>query len=908
MAQEISVAFKEKLENTRCEQLLTFVKVYWSTGSIVYSEQEVLFDSDAVQYSMPALLSLGSFDVALKLNNNGTALDFSVVLDDSDGHLKLRFNKEALNGVRVDLFLNFVGLDVVDALLVGVGTINSDTISWDEAKRALSFGVEDVLVSKFVSYKAYPKMIAGQEDDVPSKYFPFVFGAPKKFPALRIQGGKSAITTHSRDFLGTPAVGAPPFTTAYILDTLIGFELNVSTAVLFYEFSEIGNAPEGKDPVTGKIHKTTNGGHIFVPDGVVVETTDVVLQPFNMSDPELVYPTGDNFDSFRFWWVDLDPAVSGNDMTNQFVDFEDWNGRPSKVTCKVLEHKEFPIASGKYRIELSHQPRWGKKETDRDPSVGNSYKDWFCDITVDVTDGSFDEGIKIRARSDYIMFSWLVNLLNYSQITRAGDKKDEVSDPLTHQEWLPITDVLATPSLSFEVNEDPEFPSKIKYFRSLWNPEEKNTNINTSTNFVWELAYTTAQYGFDEDIKPISLVEDLLNDIHVAMMIPDARNISLYITNILTAGIPQNKPPDIRVYASSTLVGGQIPVASPTITIDHRVLIPKEQQLLTVLELNPPLEYTQVRGYYSGEVFIDHTPAYLAHDGQGGVMELDSENAVDVIAWIFQVYSNLHVFTDQKNFLDVRAKVAGSRMAFGIAREVDAIALANIIAWEHKLALVFFSNSVRIVDLNKEPEIQHAFTTSNIELQSIKLGFVPTSDIITDFRFRFSITKDDTEGDVIVFNNNVSKFGKNTQFIDVLTLDNKEDVFELVQFWGNRLSRAWRTIEFKASIETLKLQPYDAVTFDIPALSTNTIVGFVDSIVYEPNSFSVTVKCTLASEATGTTENSQPVTNSSYWTGLEDLRLEGDRRVGLVSDLDGAKAQKFSLTDLNTLKPFERRL
>lgn len=894
MAHVLSEAFLAKIKNTRCEQLLTFVKVYWGDGPIVYSEQEVLFDIQESQYSFPALLALGSFDTSLKLNNNGTALNFSITLDDSDGHLRLRFNREILNGTRVDLYLNFDGLNIEDAMLLGVGTINSDTINWEEGKRTLNFGVENVLVSKSVAYKAYPEMVPNQEESFSNNYFPFVFGSPKRIKALRIFGGRKATTTHSREFNGVPDAVPPSSTSkAYVLTSITGYELDTVYEIQFYDFAELDQPAQGEDLSTGQIHKIFDKSFLFVSEGVVDETADVNLLPFDMTDGDA--PDQTTFEAILHWWVDVNPAVT--DLTDQYLDFEDFNGRPSLFAYKVISHVDI---GGKYKIELSHMPRWGPREQERDASLGNSFKEWWSDISVTDVTGTFPDGIKVRARANYVKHSWNVNFLNYTQVERDGNLLDETTGI---REQTPVIDPSGQPSLFGSIDTDP-LNSAIKTYTTQWLPEDKDVTLNTTTNFIWQLKDAT---GYNLNKDDLTLVSN--NTIHEALLVPSDRdNLSKYVTNIFTSGIAREDPEDIEVNAKSSIITELIPVDNAGLEILHENIIPFELQKVTTLEIDPPLEYSRFQGFYSGDVYVDHTSAYLVHDGVGGTIDLDTENAVDVIEWLMKVYTNLQVFTSQEDFLDIRSKISKQKMAFAVAQEVDAIALANIIAWEHKLALVFFANSVRIIDLNKEPEKPFEFTTSNIGLQSIKLGFVPSNDIVTDFRFRFKSDKQDGVGDVLIFNNNISRYGKNTQFIDVLTLDNEDDVFELAKFWGNRLSRAWRIIEFDTSVEALQLQPYDPVTFDIPVLSTNLITGFVNSIRYEPNSFTVTIKCTLASEASDTLSNSQPVTDSSYWLGLEDLKLEGDKRVGIVSDLDGAKVQKFSLTDLNTLKPFERRL
>ncbi len=890
MARQISANFLDKLNSTRKEKLVTVVKVFWSDGAIQYSENEILWDIGNGVYTMPCLMEVGQIDIANRLNNDGTSVSFDVTLDDSDGHINERNNREIVNGIRCEAYLQFEGLDSFDALLLATGIINSDSIKWDEANRLFSFGVENTIVSKSVSYQGYDGMnnpSAIPLDTFTGKYFPFVFGAPRQTPTLKYQQVPFAISSTRRNYNGVTGNGIK----AHILNEPRGFPIDQDVTLQFCRPSDLDDLSGGG--VLGRVFEYNEDQKIFIPAGVNPEITPVpVLTSRNILSPF--------FDNFRYWWIDIDPGVTN--LEDNWLDFADNDGHPSLFAYKIIEHIVDPTDAAKFRIRLSHQPRWGVDKEERKVVSQFDQRNWMSEFVISNVDGTIQSNISIAHMAENPRFAWIVRTFKYTAVGLNNQQsKEDINTLSTSTTILKEYNKMESGSVKASLTVrapviDPTNPNISTYVTDFIPEGEDSYNVS-KRNYTWT---TYDASGFADGI-PIDFPPD--TDV-IFVIVKLGSGTVRYVANIFTSQLNEAGSQDI-VAIGTTSDGRLIDVPKGDITTYQIALVPNEEIKQTIISMNP-LEYNKY-SHATGEIYANVETAYHVFDGRGGVIDVDTSNAVEVIKWLFDVFTELTVTNGGDNFITLRERVSNKKMAFCINEDFDAIETAKTIAWEHKLGLVFFGDSVSIIDLSAEPFIEQTFDTSNIELQSFSKGFIPTTNIITDFKLAYKERKNE-EGDILVFQNNVRRYGKHTQSIEILTHDSKEAVLDLLKFWGNRMSRAWRTVAFKAKIDALKLLPYDAVEINVPILSRNVLIGFVDSIRYVPNTFDVELTLILASEASNTLSDSQPIVDVTFWQGIKNLTITTGLGVAIASKLDGAFLRKFTEQEFSSLRRFERRL
>lgn len=857
---QMSDKFKEILKNTRGQQLVTAVKVYWNNGPIVYSEQEFLWNSLSGLFTFPALLTVGQFDVSNRIDSEGTSLSFNITLDDSDGHINSRLNVQPLSGLKCELYIQWVGLDEPDAFLVGSGLVNSDSTSWEESDRTIHFNIEHILDSRPLSYLGYDGMddlLANPKHSFSHDYMPFVFGSPVNTKTLNYVKAMSATCTASRDFFAGRV---------YLLTDVVGFPINEDLDIFFVDpltLTELG------PHLSYRIQPYSEDGWALIPNSLDAD----VAVPMQIVDRD---PTDSlRYLDFTWWWVDWDPATDF--LEGYWVDFEDQDGYPSMIACKIIEHLD--LGGGKFVIRLSHQPRWFTKREERKLENGFDYQTWQSNFTLDIN-GKVQENVQIRAIGVVNRLEWVVKTIKYTRIDNSGKlEMEDIDNPSAslHEQkhYYPASSAHASLVVN-NIGQDPTNPLLTRY-ETTFLPEGSDGFIEGDSSFTWTF---TDETGFDAEIKPPNVPEDTEL---TTLYIKNASTPTIKcVLNIFPTVAHEDDQPRAEIRAVSNFKNGRsVFLPNNSNIISYENLIPYETLPQTVVERNM-LPNDPVTGF-TGELLATCETAFQVFDGKGGIMQCDTSNAVDVLSWIAKVFCGLNVDSSTPSYLALRKRVSKTKMAFVLNRDIPALDVMRTIAWEARIGLGYFGNTVTFTDLTIEPEIKMTFNKSNIILQSFSKSYTKASELITEFKMNYQRDKSQ-DAHVITFKNNTQIYGLKTQEYNILTLDNEKDVIELLKFWGNRLSRSWRTVKFNSSIEALKLMPNDAIDFDLPILSKNKITGFITSVQLVPSSIDVVIEATLASDAFGAREDGEPYTDESYWLGIPELNVKTDKRLGAVTE------------------------
>lgn len=903
MAHFISANLQKVLDDSRNQEIMTIVKVFWNTGVIHYSEQEAVIDTFGL-YSFPALLSISGMSIAQKINGNGSSSTCNISLDDADGHIKDILNQQNINGTYCEIYLSANGLYITDALRIFTGNIIGESIAWEDKDRILNFSLSMFNTSKSLNFVAYEGMIPNTDKDFSKKYWNFGFGQPKGVEFLQYKKTPMGLTAAKLRYVGG---GAGNNEYAFLITEMEGFELDTDYT---FDFLNSDTLLSGVlSPVTGRIYEFDGGIHILVPNSINPELYNSSTISIIDRDPASPY-----FADFRYWWVSLN---SGTDnLTGKALFFDNLGDRPSLISHRILSH----VGN---RIELDHQPRWGSPRLERAITGFHNYKLWYSNFSVS-SSGKVQGGIKIASVAHDPRYAWKVRAIQYYRLryvpatlfakeTVKKDTEDKASiapgyATLVREYIRQNSQTPGNPSLFVTSEVDPQ-NSNITNYITTFLPENEDKTLADNATYGWSYV----DY-FDKDKRRKSGFKNESEAFvgtgseKTAVVVIAGETSSKYILNIFPSVLDDSEQLFTTFsYESRVSRDKLIPLPDLNITINNESLIPEEDidQTTVVVDPSVSLDPDNKR---SGRLFGDLPLAAKVHDGRGGFMQIDTSNPVEVISWLYNVYTDLKMDTSSPAFTSLRANKF-SPMAFVINSPTDAKQLAETIAWEHKLAIRTFADQVNLIQLDAEPVIEYAFTPDNVELRTIVKSYVSGNDIITQFRFKYKERKNETEDTLMfAFNNNVVRYGENKQDIDIVTLDNDEAVFELVKFWGNRLSRAWRIISFSAKLEAIKLQPFDAVSFNIPIISSNTVTGFVHEISFDPDNFRANITCVLASESGVNNEDFQITDDPSYWLGLTNLVFPSDTRVGIVSELDGIFKRRFTDTTENTLKPFQRKL
>jgi hypothetical protein len=185
---ELSAVALAKFSESGIEPVL-LVKIFWRNGTgIIYSDRK--FEDFGYEGK---LISIGTLDDVVSIDNSSSTTQVSIVLDDTDGTIKTIFNTTDIHKTKVKIFQWCPDLPPSEAFPIFTGQISSP-IEWKEGDRTLSFDavtqIEDVEVGFSVEdgkFKIFPPKLIG-------KAWPIVFGFVEGVPALSIIEAPSGIT------------------------------------------------------------------------------------------------------------------------------------------------------------------------------------------------------------------------------------------------------------------------------------------------------------------------------------------------------------------------------------------------------------------------------------------------------------------------------------------------------------------------------------------------------------------------------------------------------------------------------------------------------------------------------------------------------------------------------------------
>lgn len=170
---------------------LVILKIEWGSGTLFYADKDLEFQgNDAIG----AILDVSPVSTTGKQDDLGEISSVNITLDDTDGSLKAKVDKDIIEGTPVTIFHNFETLVEADAIVLLKGKIIGD-VTWNEGNRALSFSVESIIESDEVGFAPKAGDFTDLNAEVIGVPWPLVFGTVLKIPAVRIKQAVNGFTT-----------------------------------------------------------------------------------------------------------------------------------------------------------------------------------------------------------------------------------------------------------------------------------------------------------------------------------------------------------------------------------------------------------------------------------------------------------------------------------------------------------------------------------------------------------------------------------------------------------------------------------------------------------------------------------------------------------------------------------------
>lgn len=158
---------------------LLILEVQWTdTNSTKYCDKRL----DGIQ---GLIIERSSLDDIIKVDFGGNSANISVVLDDTDGHLKELLDTVDINKRQCILYQYFSGLELSDAFEIFRGEVHSPIV-WSEGQRTLSFNIISRIFHREVGFSPEEAQFEFVPEEFIANVWPLGFGSPEHVPAVEL--------------------------------------------------------------------------------------------------------------------------------------------------------------------------------------------------------------------------------------------------------------------------------------------------------------------------------------------------------------------------------------------------------------------------------------------------------------------------------------------------------------------------------------------------------------------------------------------------------------------------------------------------------------------------------------------------------------------------------------------------
>lgn len=293
----------------------------------------------------------------------------------------------------------------------------------------------------------------------------------------------------------------------------------------------------------------------------------------------------------------------------------------------------------------------------------------------------------------------------------------------------------------------------------------------------------------------------------------------VYIANIVPSTI-------LRVAAWRTINGNRFLLTVPS---EFYTVRQTDYNGLQVMEIvfQRPLSSEQRRsgGGWTDDIFVTQTSTV-------------GPNTVDIIEWLISTYTNYS--TDATSFAATKTKLANYPMHFPLLRRPNLFNILRDLARFNRCALWMSNDKFYIKYLSEEPTPVATITNSDIltddanNRSTLRISLTKTEQLVTELKAKWRKDyRNDIDDNRLILRHNVSendepKYGTHVKEEDYFPFGHLDLVRKTATFWLIRWCNSWKRLSLSVSLEYLKLEPFDAVTINIPEVSSSSFTAVVE--------------------------------------------------------------------------------
>lgn len=286
----------------------------------------------------------------------------------------------------------------------------------------------------------------------------------------------------------------------------------------------------------------------------------------------------------------------------------------------------------------------------------------------------------------------------------------------------------------------------------------------------------------------------------------------VYIANIVPSTI-------LRVAAWRTLNGNRFLLTVPDKYFTIRQVNYNGYQVMEVVFQRPlSSEDLDSGGGWSDQIFITQVSTV-------------GPNTVDIIEWLIDTYTDYA--KDAASFAAVKTALEPYPMNFALLTRPNIISILQDLAQKARCALYQKLDTFYLKYLSEEPTPVATIEESDVIADdegfgSLEITLTETEDLVTKLtsRWRRDYSLDDDY--TLILRHNVKKYGTHAREEDYFPYGHLQLVRKSATFWLIRWANTWKRVIVSVPLEFLKLEPFDAVTLDLPDVAPSPFVAVVE--------------------------------------------------------------------------------
>lgn len=233
---------------------------------------------------------------------------------------------------------------------------------------------------------------------------------------------------------------------------------------------------------------------------------------------------------------------------------------------------------------------------------------------------------------------------------------------------------------------------------------------------------------------------------------------------------------------------------------------------------------------WSDDIFIDLASPY-------------GNNAVDAMKILIQKYTNAtwdDVSFDQVRTLQIPYPIGGA-----LTDRRDVLTVLKEMAFQMRCNIRYNNGKFYLRYLSLNSPFVGSINNDDIERASLEITCDDTENLITKLVAKWKLDLSGDNDQVQILRHNIIKYGTHEQTFDFWLYNIGANVNKSAVFWMIRRSNTYKILKFNTFMSKLNLEANDYIQVTVPDSHDGTVIGMVESCVYDSSKSLVSMQVWL---------------------------------------------------------------